>query len=85
MVGSPLGILLLIAAVYLIVKSSQKTQTAIRMIIAFVVVVLICVGSNLLLRFGDPGAWGQIGGLVGLLVAVITGWMHVRSARSATT
>lgn len=83
MPGSPLGILLIIAAVYLVIKSPLKTQTMIRMAIAFVVTILVFF-MDAIVRHGDPRIWGQIGGLVGLLAAVIAGWWHVRSAKPVT-
>ena len=83
--ASPLGILLLVAAIFLVVKSPKKLQTLGRMVGAFVVTVLLCIVPSAILRKGDPQAWGQIGGLVGLLIAVIAGWWHMRSIRRAST
>lgn len=71
--GSPLGILLLVAAIYLVVKSPKKLQTLGRMGIAFVVTALLFMVPGAILRRGDPQALGAIAGLVALLVAVITG------------
>jgi hypothetical protein len=79
--GSPLGILLLIAAIYLVAKSPKKLQTLGRMGIAFVVTVLLILVTGAILRRGDPQALGTIGGLVALLVAVITGWWHTRALK----
>ncbi len=84
-VASPLGILLLVAAIFLVVKSPKKLQTLGRMVIAFVVTVLVFIVPGALLRIGDPQAWGRIGGLVGLLTAVIAGWWHKRSLTRANT
>jgi succinate-acetate transporter protein len=84
-VASPLGIILFIAAIYLVVKSPRKLQTLARMRIAFVVTVLLFIVPGPILRMGDPQAWGRIGGLVGLLLAVIAGWWHMRSMKRANT
>jgi hypothetical protein len=79
--ASPLGILLLVAAIYLVFRSPKKLQTLGRMGIAFVVTVLLFIVRGALLRRGDPQALGAISGLVGLLVAVIAGWWHTRSLK----
>ncbi|HXN00048.1 MAG TPA: hypothetical protein VN982_16390 [Candidatus Dormibacteraeota bacterium] len=81
--ASPLGILLLVAAIYLLVKSPKKLQTLVRMVVAFVVTVLLFIVPGAILRMGDPQAQGRIGGLVGLLIAVIAGWWHMRSIKRA--
>src|SRR5258708_3776762 len=52
--GSPLGILLLVAAIYLVVKSPKKLQTLGRMGIAFVVTALLFMVPGAILRRGDP-------------------------------
>jgi hypothetical protein len=83
--ASPLGILLLVAAICLIVKSPKKLQTLGRMLVAFVVTLLLFIVPGAILRMGDPHAQGEIGGLVGLLIAVITGWWHMRSIKRANT
>jgi hypothetical protein len=83
--ASPLGILLLVAAIYLVVKSPKKLQTLGRMAIAFVVSVLLVLVPGAILRMGDPQALGAIGGLVALLVAVIAGWWHTRSLKRGST
>lgn len=80
---SPLGILLSVVAIYLLAKSPQKLQTLIRMAVAFVVTVLVFIVPGAILRMGEPHAQGKIGGLVGLLVAVIVGWWHMRSMKRA--
>ncbi|HTF23202.1 MAG TPA: hypothetical protein VK937_04705 [Candidatus Limnocylindria bacterium] len=80
-VPSPLGILLLVAAVYLVVKSPKKLQTLGRMAIAFVVTVLLFIVPGAILRMGDARALGTIGGLVAMLVAVIAGWWHTRALK----
>jgi len=80
----PLGILLLIAAIYLLVKSPRKPQTLSRMLIAFVITLLLCIIPPAILRIGDPQAWGKLGGLVALLMAVIFGWWHLRSVKRAS-
>jgi len=82
--ASPLGILLFIAAIYLVVKSPKKLQTLGRMAIAFVVTVLLILVAGAVLRRGDPQTLGAIGGLVALLVAVIAGWWHTRSLKRGT-
>jgi hypothetical protein len=78
---SPLGILLLVAAIYLVVKSPKKLQTLGRMGIAFVVTVLLIIVLGAILRTGDPQALGAIAGLVAMLGAVIAGWWHTRSLK----
>jgi succinate-acetate transporter protein len=81
---SPLGIVLLIAAIYLVVTSPKKMQTLGRMGIAFVGTVVLIMVLGAILRRGDPQALGAIAGLVGLLVAVIAGWWHTRSLKRGT-
>ena len=78
---SPLGILLLVTAIYLVVKSPKKLQTLGRMGIAFVVTVLLFIVPGAILRRGDQQALGAIAGLVALLAAVIAGWWHTRSLK----
>jgi len=82
--GSPLGLLLLIAAIYLVVRSPKKLQTLVRMGIAFVAAVLLIIVPGAILGRGDPRALGQIAGLVALLVAVTAGWWHTRSLKRAS-
>ena len=84
-VASSLGLLLLVAAIYLVVKSPKKLQTLGWMAVAFVVTVLLFIVPGAILRMGDPHAQGKIGGLVGLLIAVIAGWRHMRSIKRANT
>jgi thiol:disulfide interchange protein len=79
--ASPLGILLLAAAIYLVVKSPKKLQTLGRMGIAFVMSVLLIMVTGAILRRGDPQALGAIAGLVALLAAVTAGWWHTRSLK----
>ena len=79
--ASPLGILLFVAAIYLVVKSPKKLQTLGWMAIAFVVTVLLFIVPGAILRRGDPQALGAIAGLVALLAAVIAGWWHTRSLK----
>jgi hypothetical protein len=81
MPGSPLGILLILAAVYLVIKSPSKAKTVTRMVIAFVAALLLCMLAGTVLHTGDPRAWGQLGGLIGLLTAVIVGWWHLRAGK----
>jgi hypothetical protein len=52
--GSPLGILLLIAAIYLVNKSPMKLQALGGMLIGFVVTVLLFIVPGTILRMGDP-------------------------------
>ena len=73
------------AGSYLVVKSPRKLQAPARMGIAFVVTVLLFIVPGAILRMGDPQAWGRIGGLVGLLLAVIAGWWYMRSMRGTNT
>ena len=70
---SPLGIILLIVAGYLVVKSPRKLHTFGRMGIAFVVVTLVIILGNAILRIGDPRGWGHIATLLGLIAAVFVG------------
>ena len=75
-----LGILLLGAAIYLLIKSPKKLQTLGRMLVAFVVTLLLCIVPGAILRMGDPWpreelavSWGclsrllQAGGTCALL------------------
>ena len=77
------GILLLAAAIYLVVKSPKKLQTLGRMAIAFVATLALIIVPGAILRMGDPQAWGKLGGLLALLIAVIVGWWHTRSLKRA--
>jgi hypothetical protein len=79
--ASPLGLLLIVAAVFLVFKSPKRLQTLGRMLVGFVVTVLLFLIPGAVLRMGDPEALGRIGALVALLVAVIVGWWHLRSLR----
>ena len=81
---SPLGILLMVAAVYLVIRSPQKLHTLGRIVIAFAVTIILFIIPGAILRIGDPRAWGRIGGLVGLLMAVIAGWWRMRSIKRAS-
>lgn len=81
---SPLGILLMIASIYLVFKSPRRLQTLGRMVVGFVVTVLLFIIPGAILRIGDPQALGKVGGLVALLVAVIVGWWHARSLKRAS-
>jgi membrane associated rhomboid family serine protease len=76
---SPLGIVLLIVAVYLIVKSPRKLQTLGLAVIAFVVSVLLGLVPPLILGIGTVRGWVHIGTLVGALLAVVVAWWHTRS------
>ena len=78
---SPLGILLIVAAIYLVFKSPKRLQTLGRMVVGFIATVLVFIIPGAVLRMGDPHAQGRIGYLVALLVAVIVGWWHTRSLR----
>lgn len=77
----PAGGLLLIAAIFLVVKSPAKLRTLGRMVVALLVTALVITVPVAILRIGDPEAWGQIAALVGLLAAVIAGWWHTRSLK----
>ncbi len=83
--ASPLGILLFIAAIYLVVTSPKKLRTLGRMAIAFVVTALLIMLAGAILRRGDPQALGAIAGLVAMLGAVIAGWWHTRSLKRGST
>ena len=83
--ASPLGLLLFVAAIYLVVKSPKKLQTLGRMVIAFILTVLLFLVAGAILRMGDPRALGAIGGLVAMLVAVIAGWWHTRSLKRGSS
>ncbi len=82
---SPLGLLLLVAAIYLVVKSPRKLQTFGRMLLAFVATGLLIMIPGAVLRMGDPQALGAIAGLIALLSAVIAGWWHTRSLKRPPT
>lgn len=82
--ASPLGILLIVTAIYLVFKSPNKLRTLGRMVIVFVATVLLFIIPGAILGMGGPQALGRIGGLVGLLTAVIAGWWHMRSLRRAS-
>jgi hypothetical protein len=82
--ASPLGVLLLVAAVVLIVRSPRKLRTLGWMAVAFLATALLVMLTNAILRIGDPEAWGRIAGLVALLAAVIAGWWHTRSLKRTT-
>jgi hypothetical protein len=69
------------AAVYLIIASPRKLQTLGRMALAFVVAMLVTLVPPLVLRRGDPRAWGHLAGAVAPLVAVIVGWWNMRTLR----
>jgi hypothetical protein len=56
---SLLGILLLAAAIYLLVKSPKKLQTLGRMVVAFVVTLLLFIVPGAILRMGDPQGPGK--------------------------
>lgn len=84
-VGSPLGLLLLIAMIYIVVKSPKKLQTLGRMGIAFVLMGLLIMAPAAILRRGDPEAIGAIAGLIAILAAVIAGWWHMRSLKRGST
>ena len=81
---SPLGILLIVAAIYLVFKSPKRLQTLGRMVVGFIATVLVFIIPGAVLRMGDPHAQGRIGYLVALLVAVIVGWWHTRSLRGTS-
>jgi hypothetical protein len=84
-VASPLGIILSVAAIYLVVKSPKKLQTVGRMVGALMVTLLLSIVPGAILRMGNPEAWRKVGGLVALLMAVIAGWWHMRSIKRAHT
>ena len=58
--ASPLGILLLVAAIYLVFKSPKKLQTLARMGIAFVVTVLLFIVPGAILRRATRRPWEQL-------------------------
>lgn len=78
---SPLGIVLIGAAIYLVIKSRKRWQTTGWMVGGFLVTLLLFLIPGALLRFGDPVAQGRIAGLVGELVAVLAGWRHLRQMK----
>ena len=82
---SPLGILLLVAAIYLVVTSPKKLRTLGRMAIVFVGTVLVIIVAGAILRRGDPQALGAIAGLVAMVAAVIAGWWHTRALKRGST
>jgi hypothetical protein len=77
------SVIFFVVAIWLIAKSSKRFQTLLRMVTAFLVTAGVFLVPNVILRIGDPRAWGRLAGLVAMLVAAIAGWMHVRSLRSA--
>ena|SRR5271155_4285136 len=81
---SLLSIFLVIAGIYMLVKSPKKLQTLGRMALTFVVTVLLIVVANAILRIGDPRVSGQLAGLAGLLAAVIAGYVNIRTLRRAS-
>jgi len=78
---SPLGIVLICAAIYLVIKSRKRLQTISWMVGGFLATLLLFLIPGALLRIGDPVAQGRIAGLVGELVAVLAGWRHLRQMR----
>lgn len=78
---SPLGLLLMMVAIYLVFKSPKRLQTFARMAGGFFATVLLIIIPDAVLRVGDPQAIGKVAGLVALLVAVTVCWWHVRSLR----
>ena len=83
--ASPLGLLLFIAAIYLVVTSPKKLRTLGRMAIALVLTVLLIIVAGAILRRGDPQALGAIAVLVGMLAAVTAGWWHTHSLKRGST
>ena len=83
--ASPLGLLLFIAAIYLVVTSPKKLRTLGRMAIALVLTVLLIIVAGAILRRGDPQALGAIAVLVGMLAAVTAGWWHTHSLKRDST
>jgi len=83
--ASPLGLLLFIAAIYLVVTSPKKLRTLGRMAIVFVGTVLVIIVAGAILRRGDPQALGAIAVLVGMLAAVSAGWWHTHSLKRDST
>lgn len=78
---SPLGILLLVAAIYLVVTSPKKLRTLVRMAIGFVGTALLIMVAGAILRRGDQQALGAIAGLVAMLAAVTAGWWDTRALK----
>jgi len=70
-----------VAGIYLLVVSPQMLRTLGRMALAFVVCLLMTLVPSALLRIGHPRAWGQLAGVVAPFVAVVAGWLNVRSLR----
>lgn len=81
---SLLSMFLMIAGIYILVKSPRKLQTLGRMALTFVGTVLLIVVVNAILRIGDPRVSGQLAGLVGLLAAVIAGYGNLHTLRRAS-
>jgi hypothetical protein len=73
---SLLSIFLMIAGIYILVKSPRKLQTLGRMALTFLVTVLLIVVVNAILRIGDPqvsGPFDWIGFAVRFVVGALFG------------
>lgn len=55
----PLGIILSVAAIYLVIKSPKKLQTVGRMVGALMVTLLLSIVLGAILRMGDPRGLGK--------------------------
>src|SRR5215469_2914267 len=75
---SPLGIVLIGAAIYLALKSRKRLQTISWMVGGFAATMPLFLILGGILRIGDTMAAERIAGLVGGIVAVVVGWRHLR-------
>lgn len=53
-VGSLLGLLLIIALIYLVFKSPKKLRTLVAMALGFIATILLITIPGAMLRIGDP-------------------------------
>ena len=81
--GSPLMGLLLLAGIVLCLTSPKKLQTLGRMAAAFVLTALLIMIPTSIARRGDPQMWGEMAAEIGVLIAVVAGWWHIRSLKRA--
>lgn len=77
----PIGLALWVAAIILVEKSPKRLPTLGWMTGAFLATVVVFLRLGPSLRMGDAKASGIIGGLIGLLVALIVGTRHIRALK----
>jgi hypothetical protein len=81
--ASPLMGLLLLAGIVLCLTSPKKLRTLGRMVAAFFVTALLIMIPTSIARRGDPQMWGEMAAEIGVLIAVVAGWWHIRSLKRA--